>query len=73
MQLSFSFQSSPPEPIHQSLAAPSVLGGTHPALPPLFSAPVGAWVHLHKRRYFVAYLTCGAATRQSVLSSERRV
>lgn len=57
-----------------SLAAPAKVGqveGTTP-LPRLFRAPVGAWVHLHKRRYFVAYLTCGAATRQGVLSSERR-
>lgn len=73
MQLSFSFQSSPLEPISQSLAAPFlVLGGDHPAMPPLFRAPVGAWVHLHKRRYFTAYFTCGAVTRQGVLTSERR-
>lgn len=73
MQLSFSFQSSPLEPISQSLAAPSlVLGGTHPALPPLFRAPVGAWVHLHTKRYFTLYFVCAMPTRQGVLTSERR-
>lgn len=57
-----------------SLAAPAKVGqveGTTP-LPRLFRAPVGAWVHLHKRPYFVAYLICGAATRQGVLTGERR-
>lgn len=64
----------PGQSLGARLAAPAKVGqveGTTP-LPRLFRAPVGAWVHLHKRPYFVAYLTCGAATRQGVLSSERR-
>lgn len=56
-----------------SLAAPAKVGQVEGTpLPRLLRSPVGAWVHLHKRPYFVAYLTCGAATRQGVLSSERR-
>ena len=41
-------------------------------LPRLLRSPVGAWVHLHTKRYFTLYLTCGAATRQGVLTGERR-
>lgn len=41
-------------------------------LPRLFRAPVGAWVHLHTKRYFTLFMTCGVPTKQGVLTSERR-
>lgn len=59
------------------LAAPARVDqveGT-PPLPPLFRAPVGVWVHLHKRPYFpysFAWFVCCAVTKQGVLTSERR-
>ena len=43
-----------------------------PPLPRLLRSPVGAWVHLHTKPYFTLFMTCGAATRQGVLTSERR-
>lgn len=57
-----------------SLAAPAGadwVGDTLP-LPRLFRAPVGAWVHFHRNRYFSFFKTCGVATRQGVLTGERR-
>lgn len=45
--------------------------GTLP-LPRLLRSPVGAWVHLHTKPYFTFFKPCGAATRQGVLTSERR-
>lgn len=41
-------------------------------LPRLLRSPVGAWVHLHTKRYFTFFKTCGVPTKQGVLTSERR-
>lgn len=57
-----------------SLAAPAKFGQVEGALPlpRLLRAPVGAWVHLHTKRYFTWFMPCGVPTRQGVLTGERR-
>lgn len=41
-------------------------------LPRLLRSPVGAWVHLHTKRYFTWFMPCSVPTRQGVLTGERR-